>query len=67
MSASPISDPSGLSWRTSTYTNANNNDCVELAATTNTIHIRDTKNRDAATLRLHKGAMRSFIARLKSA
>ncbi|WP_460363267.1 DUF397 domain-containing protein [Actinocorallia lasiicapitis] len=52
------------SWRTPS--NANNNDCVELAPTTDTIHIRDTKNRDPATLRLHRGTTRSLITTLKS-
>jgi hypothetical protein len=37
-------------WRKSTYSDGNGGDCVELASDAGAILVRDTTNRDGATL-----------------
>ncbi|MEO3976880.1 DUF397 domain-containing protein [Streptomyces sp. CAU 1734] len=34
-----------LNWRTSSYSGAPDNECVEVAATPDDVHVRDTKDR----------------------
>jgi hypothetical protein len=54
-----------MEWRKSTYSGANGGDCVEVADATDVILVRDTKNRDGATLALTADAWRVFAAELK--
>ncbi|GHH30792.1 DUF397 domain-containing protein [Streptomyces lanatus] len=43
----PAGDASDLVWFKSSYSDSSNpNDCVEVANTPSTIHVRDSKNRD---------------------
>lgn len=52
-------------WRKSSYSNANGGDCVETASDNSTIHVRDTANREAATLSVPAHAWQQFTASLK--
>ncbi|MEW1722728.1 DUF397 domain-containing protein, partial [Streptomyces sp. NPDC093109] len=40
----PTEDGSGLNWFKSSYSSADGPSCVEVAATSRTIHVRDTKD-----------------------
>ena len=48
-------------WRKSSYSDANGGACVELAAS-DAVMIRDTTNRDGATLSVTAGAWAAFLA-----
>lgn len=63
MSASPTDDACPK-WRKSSYSTAQGQDCVELAAS-QTVAVRDSKNPDAATLRFTLREWRSFAERVK--
>ncbi|EST27796.1 DUF397 domain-containing protein [Streptomyces roseochromogenus] len=55
-------DASGLVWFKSSYSDSNNpNDCVEVANTPATIHIRDSKQTDGPRLRVAPGAWTEFL------
>ncbi|MGA5559996.1 DUF397 domain-containing protein [Streptomyces platensis] len=56
------SSGSALVWTKSTYSGSNNNDCVEVAPTPSTIHIRDSKNPDGPQLHLRPAAWADFVA-----
>ncbi|MFC3999599.1 DUF397 domain-containing protein [Nocardiopsis sediminis] len=56
--------PHDARWRTSTYTQQQN--CVEVADTPGQSALRDTKNRDAATLVFPGAEWRSFIRAVKN-
>ncbi|MER5882456.1 DUF397 domain-containing protein [Streptomyces sp. NPDC001941] len=47
-------------WHKSTYSGGNTNDCVECATNTPVVMIRDTKDRDAGTVAVSRGAWRVF-------
>lgn len=64
MAASPTEDLR-LVWRKSTRTNANNNDCVEVAALRADVAIRDSKHPDGPRLRFSRSELRTFATRLK--
>jgi hypothetical protein len=51
-------------WRKSTYSDGNGGECVELASDTGVILVRDTTNRDGATLAFTAGAWQEFTRRL---
>lgn len=52
-------------WRKSTYSDGNGGDCVELASDTGAILVRDTTNRDGATLAFTAQAWQEFTDRLR--
>ena len=56
--------PARAAWRTSSYSN-NGGNCVEIAAATGAIGVRDTKHRAGATLTFGPRAWQRFTARLK--
>jgi len=58
----------GLSpaWRKSSYTNANNNDCVELADLTGTVAFRDSKNPDGDVVLVGRAGFGALLAQLKA-
>lgn len=64
MTASPTDDLR-LEWRKSTRTNANNNDCVEVAALRADVAVRDSKHPDGPQLRFSRSEMRIFAMRIK--
>lgn len=48
-------------WRTSTYTKAGGNNCVEVAPLPDIVGVRDTKNRDGGSLVVSRGAWAAFV------
>ncbi|BCK69823.1 hypothetical protein Srufu_037760 [Streptomyces libani subsp. rufus] len=54
---------SELEWFKSSYSDSSNgHDCVEVAPTPSTIHIRDSKNPDGPQLHLQPAAWVDFVA-----
>ncbi|WP_405869691.1 DUF397 domain-containing protein [Streptomyces sp. NBC_00005] len=54
---------SELVWFKSSYSDSNNpNDCVEVANTPATIHVRDSKHTDGPRLALQPTAWAEFVA-----
>lgn len=53
-----------LAWFKSSYSSSGDGDCVEVAVTPrlDTIHIRDSKNRQGPELRLSLTAWAAFLA-----
>ncbi|MFF5155332.1 DUF397 domain-containing protein [Streptomyces sp. NPDC000348] len=57
-----------LHWFKSSYSDSSNgNDCVEIAPTPTTIHVRDSKNASGPRLALTPGAWTAFVAPFGSA
>jgi hypothetical protein len=52
-------------WRKSTYSDANGGQCVETASGHELVMVRDTANRDGATLTLTAQAWQKFTDTLK--
>ncbi|MFH8609239.1 DUF397 domain-containing protein [Streptomyces sp. NPDC018029] len=53
-----------LTWTKSTYSGDQGNECVEVAATPTTIHIRDSKlNPTGPTLRISPATWTAFLGR----
>ncbi|GHJ27599.1 hypothetical protein TPA0910_20320 [Streptomyces hygroscopicus subsp. sporocinereus] len=48
-------------WIKSSYSASNSNDCVEVAATPSTIHIRDSKNPNGPHLTVTPTAWTAFV------
>ncbi|MEU1037349.1 DUF397 domain-containing protein [Streptomyces sp. NPDC005551] len=63
MTRKPLAgDASGLAWVKSSYSDSSNpSDCVEIAATPGTIHIRDSKNPPGPRLTVDPGAWAEFV------
>jgi len=53
-------------WRKSSYSGAEGNECVELAVGAHDTAVRDTKNRDGGTLRFNSTAFTAFLATTKT-
>ncbi|WBB52051.1 DUF397 domain-containing protein [Verrucosispora sp. WMMD573] len=59
-------DLNGATWRKSTRSGSSGNDCVEVADNLpGIVLVRDTKNRDAATLAFTPAAWASFVGLAK--
>jgi hypothetical protein len=54
-------DRNGVVWRTSSYTGGSG-DCVEVAPATDTVLVRDTKDREGPVLAVPATAWRAFLA-----
>ena len=55
-------DPSELAWFKSSYSDTSNpNDCVEVANTPGTIHVRDSKDTQGARLGFAPDAWADFV------
>jgi hypothetical protein len=52
-------------WRKSTYSDASGGQCVELASDGATVLVRDTTNRDGATLNFTAAAWKQFANSLR--
>ncbi|MEV5352399.1 DUF397 domain-containing protein [Streptomyces sp. NPDC052693] len=50
-----------LAWFKSSYSSSGDGDCVEIAAAPDTIHIRDSKNRQGPELRVSPTAWSAFL------
>jgi len=59
----PVGDAPGLAWFKSSYSSGPDGDsCVEVATTPGTIHVRDSKHRDASPrLALGRQAWADFV------
>lgn len=52
-----------LDWFKSSYSSSSNGeDCVEVAATPGTVHVRDSKNAEGARLVFGPGVWAGFVA-----
>ncbi|WIX80428.1 DUF397 domain-containing protein [Amycolatopsis carbonis] len=51
-----------LVWRKSSYSGNTNGDCVEVALSTETVSVRDTKARSAGELRVPAEAWQAFVS-----
>ncbi|WP_327325424.1 DUF397 domain-containing protein [Streptomyces sp. NBC_01210] len=55
-------DGIGLDWFKSSYSDSSNgNDCVEVAATTGTVHVRDSKNTQGPQLAFTEARWATFV------
>jgi hypothetical protein len=52
---------SELAWFKSSYSSSGSGDCLEVAARPDTIHIRDSKNRQGPELRVSPTAWSAFL------
>lgn len=52
-------------WRKSSYSGADGGECVEVASTTSTVTVRDTRDRNGFTLSVPASAWRAFMATVK--
>jgi hypothetical protein len=55
-----------LIWRKSSYSGETQPDCVEVAETPRSIHVRDTAHRDQAHLTVSAGEWACFLAAVRS-
>ncbi|MEV5968548.1 DUF397 domain-containing protein [Streptomyces sp. NPDC051921] len=51
----------GLVWFKSTYSSGEGGECIEVATTPTTIHIRDSKNPDGPRLAVAPSAWAAFV------
>ncbi|TDQ55408.1 DUF397 domain-containing protein [Actinorugispora endophytica] len=58
-------DLSTVAWRTSSYTNANSANCVEVADTPEASAVRDTQNRHLGALLFDSAEWRAFLTAAK--
>ncbi|MFC7386564.1 DUF397 domain-containing protein [Sphaerisporangium rhizosphaerae] len=54
-----------LKWCRSSYSSANGGECVEIAAISGVVAIRDSKDIAQGHLTVTAGAFRAFLARIK--
>lgn len=55
-------EPDALVWFKSSYSDSSNgNDCVEVATTPGTVHVRDSKNAEGPRLVLRSTAWADFV------
>jgi hypothetical protein len=54
---------SELAWFKSSYSSASGDDCVEVALTPVTVHVRDSKDREGPRLALSPPAWGEFVSR----
>ncbi|WP_212910843.1 DUF397 domain-containing protein [Streptomyces sp. TS71-3] len=52
----------GLTWFKSSYSGTNGGDCVEVAISPGTVHLRDSKNEPGPRLTLARTAWEDFIS-----
>ncbi|MFI5679386.1 DUF397 domain-containing protein [Streptomyces cellulosae] len=51
-----------LAWFKSTYSSSGDGDCVEVALTPATVHVRDSKDRQGPRLTLSPAAWTEFVS-----
>ncbi|MFC4561792.1 DUF397 domain-containing protein [Nocardiopsis mangrovi] len=51
-----------MNWHKSTYSGGNHPNCVEVAETSERVHIRDTRNRDLGALAFPASEWRALLA-----
>ncbi len=55
-----------ITWRTSSFSNGNGGNCVEIGPTPEAVHVRDTKNRDGGTLTLTPATWRALTTAVRA-
>jgi hypothetical protein len=55
-----------LNWRKSSYSGNGGGNCVEVASTAATVHVRDTKSRERGMLTVTGAAWQAFLADIKA-
>jgi hypothetical protein len=55
-------EPSPLRWVKSSHSGSDGGDCVEVAATPGTVHVRDSKNRAGPRLRFPSHGWTAFLS-----
>ena len=58
-------DLSRIAWRKSSYSSSNGGACIEVAATSSTIAVRDSKKPSGATLDFSRNNWQAFTVRVK--
>lgn len=58
---------SELAWFKSSYSSGSGDDCVEVALTPATVHVRDSKNREGSRLTLSAAPWADFLTHLTEA
>ncbi|MET9088234.1 DUF397 domain-containing protein [Streptomyces sp. NPDC004237] len=53
--------PNALNWFKSTYSSNDGPDCVEIAIAPATVHVRDSKDKDGATLAFADRTWSAFV------
>ncbi|MEU5095028.1 DUF397 domain-containing protein [Streptomyces sp. NPDC020996] len=56
-----------LAWFKSSYSSSGDGDCIEVAATPATVHVRDSKHRQGPQLALSPAAWTAFVAHVDRA
>ena len=59
-------DPSGATWRKSTYSNGTGGNCVEVADLSGGRAVRDSKHREGPVLVFTRDAWRAFVQGIES-
>ena len=59
-------DPSGATWRKSTYSNGSGGNCVEVADLPNGRAVRDSKHPQGPVLEFTRDAWRAFVQGIES-
>ena len=54
-----------LQWRKATYSSGNGGNCIEVAATDQTVAVRDSKDPDGPRLTFEALAWQAFAAKIK--
>jgi hypothetical protein len=54
-----------MDWRKSSYSADSGSNCAEAASAAGSVLVRDTQDRDGATLSIPVGAWRAFTATIK--
>lgn len=57
---------SGVRWRTSSHSDQHGGECVEVAALTSAVAVRDSKDPDGARLAFGVAEWRAFAERVKA-
>jgi hypothetical protein len=52
----------GLSWRKSSHSGSQGDDCIEVAARPNTVHVRDSKDKQGPQLAFSPTAWTAFVS-----
>jgi hypothetical protein len=61
----PTREHTELTWDKSSYSNADNGDCVEVATAPDTMAVRDSKAPSSGQLTVRPSAWRAFLATLR--
>lgn len=56
----------GLRWRKSSRSGSQGGQCVEVASTSDTWYVRDSKNPAAGILTVHSAQWRAFLANVRT-